>query len=216
MKKLIIILLSILILLIGVRIIMCLLDPPIHYALDKKNSFIDSLNTYNYGDYFKTYSIEGLSNFEYTDDDFTIECDGNILKVNDNEFDVVSLDNYFSIYDDELFVISFTDLSGVNILVYNLRLNDFKLISSYKEMLIHGDSPITYSDDGITLSFTSIDGDKFIKNNKSICKTKDKSKDVIKTLLYKYDVDKKAFSNVPDTIYSISLKTYIDKYDLCD
>lgn len=212
----IVMLFSVLLIACCVRLIAYLLDPPIQYELDRKNSVVSDEDIYNYGSHFKTFSISNKENFEYKSDSLSIKYDGYTLKINEKVFeDVTSLYDFFSIYDDTLLVISYVADETMNVFVYNFKNGEEKFINKYNDMIIDLDSSITFDDDGITLSFTSIKDGKFIKNKKDICKDKDKSKKVIKTVLYKYKSDECIIDGNAE-LYSMSLLTYLNKYNLCE
>lgn len=215
MKKIIVVLLSVLIIAVSIKGITYLLDPPIHYALDKKSTSIREDETYNFGEHFKTFSVSGLLKFDYNSGDLNLSYDGNILKINDKLINnVSSVYDYYATYDDSVLVISYVidDVSYLHI--YNYHENQEKVINKYKEMILDRNSPITFDDDGITLSFTGVKNDEFIKNGKSICKDKKMDKVVSKTVLYKYNCDLLSFDE-KEMLYDTSLLNYINKNHLC-
>lgn len=214
-KKIIVVLLSALIIAVSVKGIMLLLDPPIHYALDKKSSSIRNDETYNFGEHFKTFSVSGLLKFDYNSDDLTLNYDGANLKINDKLINnVSSVYDYYAVYDNSVLVISYVVDDVSNLYIYNYQKNQEKIINKYKEMILDQDSPITFDDDGITLSFTSVKDDKYIKNGKSICDDKKMDRVVSKTVLYKYNSDSLSFDE-SKVLYDTSLLNYLNKKHLC-
>lgn len=215
MKKIIVFLLSILVLVVGVRIINYLLDPPIEYALERKTDTINDDKIYNYGANFKTISKEGLNEFNYKYEDLSISYYGGLLKINDKEvMSVSSVYDYFSIFNDEILVILYNLDDEGNLLIYNYKTDSETVINNYKKMVIEKINPLTFSDEGITVNFTLIKDDRIIGSKKELCKYKDKSKSVEKTLFYEYDKDNKSFKKAQE-LYSMSLLSYINQYNLC-
>lgn len=214
-KKIIVVLLSALIIAVSVKGIILLLDPPMHYALDRKSSSIRNDETYNFGEHFKTFSVSGLLKFDYNSDDLTLNYDGNILKINDKLINnVSSVYDYYAVYDNNVLVISYVVDDEANLYIYNYQDNQEKIINKYKEMMLDQTSPITFDDDGITLSFTSVKGDRYIKNGKSLCDDKKADRVVSKTVLYKYNSDSVSFDE-GKVLYDTSLLNYLNKKHLC-
>lgn len=215
MKKVIVTLLSILILVLSIRLIVYLLDYVPELALDKGTSVIDDEDLYNYGVFFKTYSIKSPKYFSYEIDALKIKYDNETLTINDKVInDVTSVYNYFSIYDNTLLVISYTTKDDSLVLIYNYKNMEEREIKKYKNMILDNEAPITFDDDGITLNYTSIMDNNFIKSGKSICSSKNKDIDVCKTIFYEYDHDTKNIKNSKE-IYNMSLLTYINKHNSC-
>ena len=86
MKRVIVFLLSVMILVIGVKIINNLLNPKIEYALDRKSKNLDSSEVYNFGDHFKTFTIDNLNSFTYDDINLHVYFNEDKLTLRDREY----------------------------------------------------------------------------------------------------------------------------------
>ncbi len=212
MKKLIAILTSLLLIVIGCFLINKLLNPNIEYKLFKESEINDE-DIYNYGDSFKTLSLGGRDDFTYESNGVNVTYKDSVLKINDYEvFNVESVYNYFSIYHNELIVISYTVDAKAQLLFYNKSVDNAYLVSEYRGFLLDAGSNITFDDDGITVSFIGIKDNKLIKGNKDICKIKDIV--VVKTYLLEYKSDERWIGE-PKLLYSYNLFSYKNKNNLC-
>lgn len=215
MKKVIVFLFSIMILVIGVKVINDLLNPKIEYNLDKKFKNIENDDVYNYGEHFKTISVSELNSFTYDDVDLHIYYSEDKLIINDKTIiGVTEVYDYFSIYDDNLLIISYKKENENRVLFYNYINNDEREVINYKSMIIDFDRGITFDDDGVVVSYKLIDNGVFIDSKKDICKVKNKEKTVSITVLYEYDVNHKKISSSKE-LYSYNLMTYIKQNNLC-
>lgn len=216
MKKIIVILFSIMILVVGVKVINNLLNPKIEYNLDKKFKNIENDDVYNYGKHFKTISVSELNSFTYDDVDLHIYYnEDKELIINDKTIiGVTEVYDYFSIYDDNLLIISYKKENETRVLFYNYINNDEMEVINYKDMIIDFDRGITFDDDGVVVSYKLIDNGVFIDSKKDICKSKNKEKTVSITVLYAYDTNYKKISNSKE-LYSYNLMTYIRQNNLC-
>ncbi len=214
MKKLIAILTSLLLIVVGCFLINKLLNPNIEYKLFKESE-VDDEDIYNYGDSFKTLSLGDRNDFTYEKNGVKITYKDSILKINDYEVsNVESVYNYFSIYHDELIVISYTVDSKAQLLFYNKSVDNAYLISEYKGFILDINSSITFDDDGITVSFIGVKDNKLIKGNKDICKIKDEDMVVVKTYLLEYKNNERWIGE-PKLLYSYNLFSYKNKNNLC-
>lgn len=215
MKKVIVFLFSIMILVIGVKVINDLLNPKIEYNLDKKFKNIENDDVYNYGEHFKTISVSELNSFTYDDVDLHIYYSEDKLIINDKTIiGVTEVYDYFSIYDDNLLIISYKKENENRVLFYNYINNDEREVINYKSMIIDFDRGITFDDDGVVVSYKLIDNGVFIDSKKDICKVKNKEKTVSITVLYAYDTNSKKISSSKE-LYSYNLMTYIKQNNLC-
>lgn len=82
MKKLIAILTSLLLIVIGCFLINKLLNPNIEYKLFKESEINDE-DIYNYGDSFKTLSLGGRDDFTYESNGVNVTYKDSVLKIND-------------------------------------------------------------------------------------------------------------------------------------
>ena len=214
MKKIIPILTSLLLIVIGCFLINKLLNPNIEYKLFKESEINDE-DIYNYGDSFKTLSLGGRDDFTYESNGVNVTYKDSVLKINDYEvFNVESVYNYFSIYHNELIVISYTVDAKAQLLFYNKSVDNAYLVSEYRGFLLDAGSNITFDDEGITVSFIGIKDNKLIKGNKDICKIKDEDIVVVKTYLLEYKSDERWIGE-PKLLYSYNLFSYKNKNNLC-
>lgn len=215
MKKVTVFLFSILIIVIGVKVISNLLNPKIEYAIDKKFKNIENDDIYNYGNHFKTISVSELNSFTYDDVDLHIYYNEDKLMINDKTItDVTKVYDYFSIYDDNLVVICYTKDEENRVLFYDYVTDSEREVINYKNMIIDFERSITFDDDGIVINYKLIDNGVFIDSKKDICKSKNKEKTVSITVLYEYDTNHKKISSSKE-LYSYNLMTYIKQNNLC-
>lgn len=215
MKRVIVFLLSVMILVIGVKIINNLLNPKIEYALDRKSKNLDSSEVYNFGDHFKTFTIDNLNSFTYDDINLHVYFNEDKLVINDKTItNVRKVYDYFALYDDTLLMICYEKDETSHLLFYNFLTGEEIEKTNYKGMVIDFDKGITFDDDGVVVGYKLIDDGLLIDSKKDICKLKNKEQIVFIKVQYAYDSIYKKVGDLQE-LYSYNLMTYIKQNNLC-
>lgn len=216
MRKLLVSLCSIAVIIIGLTFIDKLLKPDI--VLEERPKTTESFadyDLYNFGDNFKTISINTKTFVDCNVDGVNLTYNNSYLTINEKEIaDVTYLYSYFAIYGESLIVLGYTKDNTNYLYGYNYKTGEEKFITTYKEMLIDFKQEIIFEEVGIIVNFTFIKDNKHLKYKNDLCTIKDTDITVNRAVEYFYDSNTKFIGN-NEELYSINLYSYLQKNNIC-
>lgn len=217
MKKIIVIVISLIIISISLMFINKLLNPR-EEKVEEKNTTVSygEYSLFNFDDNVNVYSLKDPSNFHILVQNINLDYqDGNILIV-DKEFDeVLKVYSYFAIYDDSVVVMAYKDINNYShIVIYNTYLKELDIIDELDSFYVNIDEDIIFENIGIIVNTSKIFENKLMGTNTNICKIKDKNMTINQTYEIYYDMNNKKFTK-NEVLYSTNLYSYINNNNLC-
>ena len=216
MRKILISLTSILVIIAGVYLINYLLNP--NNLVDREQTTTRSFkdyNLFNYGDNFKTYSIENKRNIDYLINGVKITYENETLLINEHETSMVQgLYDYFATYDDSLLILAYYQGGESFIITYNYDIDDYKVLANYNNMIVDLREGLIFNDDGVIINYSYVKDNKYLKNNKNICDIENDDLTANIAVQYYYDNNEHKLGKIEE-IYKLNLYTYKKKNNLC-
>lgn len=216
MKKIIVGMLSLVIIFVSLMFIIKLLSPDDEpQEIDDQTISYGDYELFNYGSNFNTYNLNDPTNFNIVVQNIGITYDGELLTIQEEQFDeVLNIYSYFAIYDNSVVVFSYQDINQVaHVVIFDVFTDKINIIDKIGAFYVTLDDLI-FENVGVIINTSKVKDGMLIGTKEDICKIKDQDMIVKQTYELYYDINTKEFGN-EEILYSNNLYSYISNYNLC-